>query len=46
VLDGGEEAERALAALTAKYGQYREAPPGLPVLAVDIGEWRGWSARG
>jgi PPOX class probable F420-dependent enzyme len=46
VLDGGEEAERALAALEAKYGQYREAPPGLPVLAVDIGEWRGWSARG
>jgi PPOX class probable F420-dependent enzyme len=46
VLDGGEEAERALAALTAKYEQYREAPPGLPVLAVDIGEWRGWSARG
>jgi PPOX class probable F420-dependent enzyme len=46
VLDGGQEAERALAALTAKYEQYREAPPGLPVLAVDIGEWRGWSALG
>jgi PPOX class probable F420-dependent enzyme len=44
VLDGGEEAERALAALAAKYQQYREAPPGLPVLAVDIREWRGWSA--
>jgi PPOX class probable F420-dependent enzyme len=44
VLDGGEEAERALAALAAKYEQYREAPPGLPVLAVDIREWRGWSA--
>jgi PPOX class probable F420-dependent enzyme len=44
VLDGGEEAERALEALTAKYEQYLQAPPGLPVLAVDVDEWRGWSA--
>ncbi len=44
VLDGGEEAERALAALTAEYEQYQEAAPGLPVLAVDVDEWRGWSA--
>jgi PPOX class probable F420-dependent enzyme len=43
VLDGGEEATRALAALTAKYEQYRTKPPGLPVLAVDVTEWRGWS---
>ena len=46
VLDGGEEAERALALLAEKYEQYREAAPGLPVLAVDIDEWRGWDARG
>ena len=46
VLDRGEEAARALALLTAKYEQYREAPPGLPVLAVDVEEWRGWAARG
>jgi PPOX class probable F420-dependent enzyme len=44
VLDRGEEAERALEALTAKYEQYLQAPPGLPVLAVDVDEWRGWSA--
>jgi PPOX class probable F420-dependent enzyme len=44
VLEGGEEAERALALLTAKYVQYRESPPGLPVLALDVQEWRGWSA--
>jgi PPOX class probable F420-dependent enzyme len=46
VLDGGDEAERALAALTAKYPQYREASstPGPPVLAVDVTEWRAWSA--
>jgi PPOX class probable F420-dependent enzyme len=44
VLDGGEEAERALAALAAKYEQYLQEPPGVPVLAVDVAEWRGWSA--
>jgi len=44
VLDSGEEAARALTALAAKYEQYRETAPGLPVLAVDIVEWRGWSA--
>jgi PPOX class probable F420-dependent enzyme len=44
VLDGGGEAEAALALLTAKYEPYRERPPGLPVLAVDLAEWSGWSA--
>ena len=44
VLDGGDEATRGLAALTAKYEQYRESPPGLPVLAVDVEDWRGWAA--
>jgi PPOX class probable F420-dependent enzyme len=45
VLDDGEEAERALAALTAKYQQYREAAPGLPVLAVDVDDRYGWAAE-
>jgi PPOX class probable F420-dependent enzyme len=44
VLDEGDEASAALEALTAKYPQYRDAPPGPPVLAVDVGEWRAWSA--
>lgn len=44
VLDGGDEAERAIAALTAKYVQYREAATGPPVLAIDVTEWRSWSA--
>lgn len=44
VLDEGEEAARALAALVVKYEQYREAAPELPVLAVDVDEWRAWSA--
>jgi PPOX class probable F420-dependent enzyme len=45
VLDGGDEADRALGLLREKYVQYRETPPGVPVLAVDVDEWRGWSAR-
>jgi PPOX class probable F420-dependent enzyme len=45
VLDGGEEAERALALLRARYEQYEHEPPGPPVLAVDVNEWRGWAAR-
>jgi PPOX class probable F420-dependent enzyme len=44
VLDEGEEATRALTLLVAKYEQYQAAPPGTPVLAVDLSEWRGWSA--
>jgi PPOX class probable F420-dependent enzyme len=45
VLDGGDEADWALAALAAKYEQYGSDPPGLPVLAIDLVEWRGWSAE-
>ena len=45
VLDDGEEATAALAALTGKYAQYREDPPGTPVLAVDVDAWRAWSAE-
>lgn len=44
VLDGGDEAERALSLLTAKYERYRSARPTPPVLAVDLVEWRGWAA--
>jgi PPOX class probable F420-dependent enzyme len=44
VLDAGEEAERALGLLVEKYEQYRREGPGLPVLAVDVRDWRGWEA--
>jgi PPOX class probable F420-dependent enzyme len=44
VLEDGPEHDRALSLLAAKYEQYRaEAPPG-PVIAVELDEWRGWSA--
>ena len=45
VLDGGDEAARALELLAAKYDQYRRVRPGLPVLAIDVDEWRGWTAE-
>jgi PPOX class probable F420-dependent enzyme len=44
VLDEGEEAKRGLGLLAAKYEQYESERPGLPVLAIDVVEWRGWSA--
>jgi PPOX class probable F420-dependent enzyme len=46
VLDGGEEATHALELLRVKYEQYTDAPPGTPVLAIDVDEWRGWDASG
>jgi PPOX class probable F420-dependent enzyme len=46
VLDGGDEAAHALALLGAKYEQYRTTALGLPVLAIDITEWRAWEADG
>jgi PPOX class probable F420-dependent enzyme len=44
VLDAGDEADRALRRLVAKYEQYRTDPPGTPVLAIDVDEWRAWEA--
>ena len=40
-----EESERALKLLAQKYEQYGAAPPTGPVIAIDVAEWRGWSAR-
>jgi PPOX class probable F420-dependent enzyme len=34
----------AVALLVARYPQYRAAPPGGPVLVVDVERWTGWSA--
>lgn len=44
VLDDGAEAGHALQLLAGKYDQYRNQPPGLPVLAIDILETRCWQA--
>jgi len=45
VLESGPERDWALAALAAKYAQYRDAPPEGPVIAVTAERWRAWSAR-
>ena len=34
----------ALEALTAKYPQYRAAPPAGPFLEIQVGRWAAWSA--
>jgi PPOX class probable F420-dependent enzyme len=44
VIEDGPELEAALRLLAAKYEQYRTQPPGAPVLAIDLEEWRAWSA--
>jgi PPOX class probable F420-dependent enzyme len=45
VLEDGQERERALAVLVAKYAQYRESPPEGPVIALTVERLSGWSAR-
>ena len=42
VLDDGPERDRAVAALVARYAQYRRTPPPGPVIAVDVTTWRAW----
>ena len=44
VLEGGNEEERAIAALTARYPQYARARPRGPVIAITIERLTGWSA--
>jgi PPOX class probable F420-dependent enzyme len=46
--DPGRLAHRrmVLASLADKYEQYAATPPAGPVMAIDITEWRGWSADG
>ena len=39
-----EESAEAVALLRDRYGQYRDAPPEGPVLAVDVRRWSGWHA--
>ena len=45
ILDGGPERERAIELLVEKYEQYRAHPPQGDVIAIDVDEWREWSAE-
>lgn len=42
VLDDGPERDRAVAALVARYAQYRRTPPPGAVIAVAVTTWRAW----
>jgi PPOX class probable F420-dependent enzyme len=44
IVDDPAEADAALAALAAKYPQYREAPPPGPVVAVEVERVTSWEA--
>jgi PPOX class probable F420-dependent enzyme len=46
VLEAGPDRARAVELLREKYEQYRDDPLGGALLAVEIDEWRGWSAAG
>lgn len=46
VVEGGGEWEAAVAALVAKYPQYRAAPPSGPAVALAVERWRSWEAAG
>ena len=43
VVESGADREDAVAALTAKYPQYEEQPPGGPVVEVTVDRWVGWA---
>jgi len=45
IVDGGPERERAIELLVEKYEQYRAHPPQGDVIAIDVDEWREWSAE-
>jgi PPOX class probable F420-dependent enzyme len=46
VVDGPDEAARAVDGLRDKYPQYADLPPTGPVIALDVTRWSGWSAAG
>jgi PPOX class probable F420-dependent enzyme len=46
VVPSGPEFDRAIEALVGKYGRYRSAPPGGPVIEVTIERVVAWEASG
>jgi PPOX class probable F420-dependent enzyme len=42
VAEAGEDRERALGLLAAKYEQYRARIPAGPVVVIEITTWRAW----
>lgn len=44
IVDGGSEFEDGVAALGAKYAQYRAQPPAGPAIVITPSDWSWWSA--
>jgi PPOX class probable F420-dependent enzyme len=44
VVEGGAELERALAALAARYRQYRDVALTGPAIVIEVERWSGWTA--
>jgi PPOX class probable F420-dependent enzyme len=42
VAETGDDRERALGLLAAKYEQYRQQIPSGPVVVIDVTSWRAW----
>jgi PPOX class probable F420-dependent enzyme len=42
VVEDGTTRDQALAALAAKYRQYRDTPPPGPVMLIEPTRWRSW----
>jgi hypothetical protein len=42
VAEAGEDRERALGLLAAKYEQYRARIPAGPVVVIEVTTWRAW----
>ncbi len=45
ILDDPVAMAPALALLAARYPQYRDQPPGGPVISIRVTGWSGWAAR-
>jgi len=45
ILDDPVTMAPALALLAGRYPQYREHPPGGPVISIHVDRWTGWTAR-
>ena len=44
ILDDPAAMAPALALLAARYPQYRDEPPGGPVISIRVNRWTGWAA--
>lgn len=45
ILDGPAGLAPALALLAGRYPQYRQQPPGGPVIRIRVTRWTGWTAE-